>query len=373
MATELEATLDAIAAESSKIANGLDSFRDAVKAFKEAANNAGKAWSGSWLGYQSRVYYNGLRPPPAGAHFDPSSGLRTRAYTNGTVGDWQEYEYDEIYDRLKSTVDAKVFDDLHETANKARESVSYAQDRLISVLTAINEKSGSLYIERLIQDAYDAKCPNARDLVDAQRPSGAVISRDTVAISNGWQAPPHIGFLAVVLAFESPFIVAKKIQKLAGRAKEHIQHRKSSTASATQGGNKIFIGHGRSTAWRDLKDFLQDRLMLEWDEFNRVPIAGITNVARLSQMLDDASIAFLVMTAEDEQIDGKLHARMNVIHEAGLFQGRLGFTRSIVILEEGCETFSNIDGLGQLRFPAGNIASIFEQIREILEREGLLD
>jgi predicted nucleotide-binding protein len=40
---------------------------------------------------------------------------------------------------------------------------------------------------------------------------------------------------------------------------------------------------------------------------------------------------------------------MNVVHEAGLFQGRLGFTRAIIMLEEGCEEFSNIEGLGQLR------------------------
>jgi len=45
---------------------------------------------------------------------------------------------------------------------------------------------------------------------------------------------------------------------------------------------RIFIGHGRSNLWKDLKDFLQDRLNLKWDEFNRVPIAGITNTDRLS-------------------------------------------------------------------------------------------
>jgi predicted nucleotide-binding protein len=51
--------------------------------------------------------------------------------------------------------------------------------------------------------------------------------------------------------------------------------------------------------------------------------------------------------------------RMNVIHEAGLFQGRLGFTRAIVMLEEGCEEFSNIEGLGQIRFPNNNIKAAF--------------
>ena len=54
-------------------------------------------------------------------------------------------------------------------------------------------------------------------------------------------------------------------------------------------------------------------------------------------MLDGAAIAFLVLTAEDERADGKLQARMNVVHEVGLFQGRLGFSRAIVMLEEGSE------------------------------------
>jgi predicted nucleotide-binding protein len=90
-------------------------------------------------------------------------------------------------------------------------------------------------------------------------------------------------------------------------------------------------------------------------------------------MLDEAGIAFLVLTAEDELSDGKSQARMNVIHEAGLFQGRLGFTRAIVLLEEGCEEFSNIQGLGQIRFPKDKIKEVFDDIRQVLEREGILE
>jgi predicted nucleotide-binding protein len=274
---------------------------------------------------------------------------------------------------LKGVVDADEFDNFNETAKRARQGISDLRERLISVLIAINEKSDSSYVERLLQDAHNEECLSTQDFVNFCRPSGQFMSRDIVAINNGLQTPPHIALCALVQELKSPFNVATKLAKIAKRAKEHIQHRKSSTAYATTGGGKVFIGHGRSATWRDLKDFLQDRLGLPWDEFNRVPIAGITNVARLSQMLDDASIAFLLMTAEDEQKDGRVHARMNVIHEAGLFQGRLGFTRAIVVLEDGCEEFSNIQGLGQLRFPSGNIASVFEDIREILEREGLLE
>jgi hypothetical protein len=137
-------------------------------------------------------------------------------------------------------------------------------------------------------------------------------------------------------------------------------------------GDRIFFGHGRSAVWRELKDFVQDRLHLEYDEFNSDPIAGMATSERLSEMLERAAIAFLIMTAEDELADGTPQARPNVIHEIGLFQGRLGLRRAIVLVEVGCSEFSNIVGLTQIRFPKGQISACFEEVRKVLEREGII-
>jgi predicted nucleotide-binding protein len=136
-------------------------------------------------------------------------------------------------------------------------------------------------------------------------------------------------------------------------------------------GGRIFLGHGHSPVWRDVKDFLQDRLHLPWDEFNHETPAGKSNKDSLGKLLEHACFAFLVMTGEDAHPDGQ-HARENVIHEVGLFQGRLGFERAIVLLEDGCWAFSNIDGLGQIRFPKGDVNAKTEEIRQVLEREGIL-
>ena len=119
--------------------------------------------------------------------------------------------------------------------------------------------------------------------------------------------------------------------------------------------------------WRELKDFVSETLELEWDEFNREPTAGLSTMERLHAMLDGAGFALLVMTAEDEHADGSRHARENVIHEAGLFQGRLGSRKAIVLLEEGCAEFSNIVGLTQIRFPPGNIRASFQDVREVFQ------
>lgn len=137
-------------------------------------------------------------------------------------------------------------------------------------------------------------------------------------------------------------------------------------------GSKIFIGHGRSPMWRELKDFLNDRLSLPWDEFNREAVAGIHTFDRISEMLDSACFAFLIMTAEDQYSDSSIHARQNVVHEIGLFQGRLGPRKAIILMEDGCSEFSNIVGLSQIRFPKGQISATFEEIRRVLEREGVI-
>jgi predicted nucleotide-binding protein len=198
------------------------------------------------------------------------------------------------------------------------------------------------------------------------------MTRDSVVLGQGIRVPPHISILSEVLAIQNTLGATKNLAKCARQASSHLSRRRRQRRRAESVGTNVFIGHGHSQVWRELKDFIEDRLRLPVDEFNRVPVAGVTNVARLSEMLDAAAIAFLIMTGEDEQPDGKLRARMNVVHEAGLFQGRLGFTRAIVLMEEGCEAFSNIEGLGQIRFPTGNIKAAFEEIRQVMERESLL-
>lgn len=124
----------------------------------------------------------------------------------------------------------------------------------------------------------------------------------------------------------------------------------------------IVIGHGRSPLWKDLRDWLVDCYDFKIHEFNSQSVAGTTNKERLGQLLDVADVALLLMTAEDTQHDGQLRARMNVIHEIGLFQGRLGFENAPILLEEGCEEFSNIAGLGQIRFPKGDLNPAYREL-----------
>ena len=146
----------------------------------------------------------------------------------------------------------------------------------------------------------------------------------------------------------------------------------SGPPDATETQKIAFIGHGHSPLWRELEDFLEQKLHLKVVEFNSVSAVGLSTKEKLQDFLDTANVALLLMTGEDETADGRVQARQNVVHEVGLFQGRLGFERAAILLEEGCSDFSNATGIGQIRFPKGNLSSSFEGIRDWLTREALI-
>ena len=135
----------------------------------------------------------------------------------------------------------------------------------------------------------------------------------------------------------------------------------------------IFIGHGRSTLWRDLKDHLHDHHGYNVVAYEIGSRTGHAIRDILEDMLNRSSIALLVFTAEDVTSSGNYRARQNVIHELGLFQGKLGFSRGIIILEKGVEEFSNIAGIQQIRFNPGNIREVYGDVLATLRRELTLD
>jgi predicted nucleotide-binding protein len=355
----------------SEIAEKLPS--EELEKLEEAACDIGKAWSGSWLGYQSRVYYKNLSPVPAGAHFSIADGLY-KSHISETSGNWVEYTSESLINHILKKGNISDLQPFVDNAKEVNEIFEDIQSDLLSLLTPVTIRyEKDTFIQDLTEKIKKEKITSRSTYLQVLRPTGHYSSGDYNAIQGGVQTPPHFSVIADVLQIKGVYKSCATLGKYARRMASYLESQASKEDYSKRIGTRVFIGHGRSHVWKNLKDFIQDRLHLPWDEFNRIPVAGQTNITRLSTMLDNAAIAFIVMTAEDEQADQKLHARMNVIHEAGLFQGRLGFEKAILLLEEGCEEFSNVQGLGQIRFPKGKIETKFEDIRQVLERENLIE
>lgn len=131
----------------------------------------------------------------------------------------------------------------------------------------------------------------------------------------------------------------------------------------------VFIGHGHDSQWGKLYSYLYNELGLQVKVYESGPRAGLSTKEVLEELKENCNIAFLVHTGENIGTDSRQHARENVIHEAGLFQGKRGFRRAIVVLENGCAEYSNIVGINQIRFKRDHITDIFPEVLETIKRE----
>ncbi|NRQ42536.1 nucleotide-binding protein [Rheinheimera sp. YQF-2] len=350
-----------------------EGFGDLLAKLEEAIRTIGRASSNSWIGYQSCVYYKNFKTPKPGDHFSSEWGFQS-SFVQPVSENWVEYSPEDVKRLIFDMAEVPEDSDYVQKSIKVGEKFSSLKDELVTLLTVIVESTKSESIEEIRDAAKKLKSHYTQEqLISVRSPKGQFITRDSLAMSQGVIAPPHIAVQCWLLSFQSYFTQIEELGKLADRVATYLRQKyRNTTNHKSIVDGKVFIGHGRSSVWKDLSHFLSDRLKLEWDEFNRESSAGISIKDRLEAMLDQASFAFLIMTAEDEHIDSTIHARENVIHEVGLFQGRLTFKRAIILLEDGCEEFSNIHGVGQIRFPKGNVRAAFEDIRMVLEREGLI-
>lgn len=346
-------------------------FKPHLKRVLDAAVAVHDAWSGSNLGYHANVYYDGFRKPPAGAQFSVMHGIGDD-WLSGTVGEWGEFSAAQVKAAVYQIAGHPDMAECESASAETLREFNRAKGEVLSGLNIVLDGRKDAFLSSLLKQVQAVEISSAQQLSRAFLGGGQFMTQDTRALNGGARAAPHQLVIAEATALNQPAECGKQLAEVVRQIGSHLVRTERKTRVSSLVGTNVFIGHGRSPSWRELKDFIEGRLHLPSDEFNRVPVAGMSNITRLNEMLESAAFAFLVLTAEDEQRDGKLNARMNVVHEMGLFQGRLGFMRAIVLLEDGCEEFSNIQGLGQIRFPKDNIAAAFEEIRMVLEREGLV-
>ena len=336
-----------------------------------AAQKVGTVSSGSWIGYHANVYYKDLQPPPPGSHFSKEWGGRGTFVPERTRGEWVEFDPRDIKEAITRLANNPDLDATEAYQEEAAETFRSHQRNVLSIIEILTDGVESRLLLDLREEIQKLSVPTEAQVLLPLRPRH-IQSRDRLAVYQGvWIPPPHIPFLCQVQAIWSTIEVIGEFAELTRQVKMHGSRLQQLRQQDTNRGTMIFIGHGHSPMWMELKIFLGDRLGLPVDEYSRVSSAGKPTTDRLLEMMETAAFAFLLMTGEDETADGSLHARENVIHEIGLFQSRLGLDRAIVLLEEGCTEFSNIVGIGQIRFPKGNISATFDEIRQVLEREGL--
>jgi predicted nucleotide-binding protein len=343
-----------------------DDRQRSLKAIERASAEIGAAWSGSNLGYHASVYTFDLRAKRG--EFNPEWGLMERWPTHEPHQSWLVIDDNTVETEIIKRAGSPDLMALRGELPKLAKRLDAEREHALSALIAAKVKDD--FVSRQLQQLKQIASKDLGSCIQSML-RVPTYSRDAQAVAQGAQPAVHQATLALaVVAFD----IEDNFERLERICRDCARHlgRAPLEGIKSSSGATIFIGHGRDNQWLELQNLLEKKLGLRVIHFNHEAVAGISTKERLQQMVEAADIAFVVLTAEDELVDGTVSARDNVIHEVGLFQAALGFERTVAMLEDGCAEFSNIAGLGQIRFPKGRIRASFEDVREVLEREGIV-
>jgi sugar/nucleoside kinase (ribokinase family) len=132
----------------------------------------------------------------------------------------------------------------------------------------------------------------------------------------------------------------------------------------------VFVAHGANPSWLAVHHFVSERFQVPVYSFESSSWSGRQVTEALADYLERCSFAICVLTAEDFTEDGLVQARQNVIHEVGLFQGRHGFDRVVVLVEDGCDFTPKTAEPHTIRFSRNGINGALYQLDAMIRARG---
>lgn len=130
----------------------------------------------------------------------------------------------------------------------------------------IEDKSDS-FLEKLKSELDELEPKSTIGIAKYWSPKGQIMTRDMVARGQGIQIPPHIELLAEITAIGHSFGICKRAAEITTKAASHLERRNRKKRATDRVGTNVFIGHGRSSDWRVLKDFIAGST---WPSLGRV-------------------------------------------------------------------------------------------------------
>jgi len=203
------------------------SIKEPVAAIENAAKKIEEAWSRSWLGYQSSVYYDGFERPPAGAHFSKEWGIRYTHVRSSTTGLWREFDPQHVENFIYKLAGNPDLQHAQEASNKAAKSFDELHFEILSIFnTGISTPLDPL-LKSLKSDIEQLKLYSEDDYLFTLSPKGQVMSRDSLAFTQGYRVPPHIKILGEMYILQQPKIQCKALSEIVKKAGSYLARKQN--------------------------------------------------------------------------------------------------------------------------------------------------
>jgi len=205
---------------------GLDKIIIAsLESLNEAVNKVDKSFCKSRLGYHSCVYYRDFQEIPPGHSFSVEWGLKETYHGMGSIGDWKEYTYGYVE---KYIYDIAGNPDVSQLLKSSDEIYSFLEDSvedIVSIITNLISNDNDDYLVSIKNKIEQMKFLSVVEILNRMSPKQQVITRDSLALSQGFRTPPHERIRAELVYINNSTAFLVKLGKLASQASNHIQRK----------------------------------------------------------------------------------------------------------------------------------------------------
>jgi len=217
------------------------------------------------------MYYRKFARPPLNEQFNAEWGL-THPLGHYPHTNWVEVSFEQVESYVFSQSGDPDQKSITDASTRALATFQSMKGRLHSLLSIMSEKHPSDDIlKELLKETGDLYVASESEIIEQLTPKHQFMTRDMKAVSQGSMTAPHLKLWAWAEFRRLPFASLQNLADIAERATDHLTTAEAvgRTSTASEGAEKrVFIGHGRSVLWKDLREFLQTRLGLEYEEFN---------------------------------------------------------------------------------------------------------
>ena len=185
-----------------------------VSLLTKAIESVARASSGSWIGYQSRVYLEDFNGNAQDWHFDTEWGFEG-SFSTTTQGPWREYRSDVVKEHIFHLASVGSLGFLDVVAKKCGLVFESAKTSLVPLLDALVDQTKDKAIQKR-RDEVEKLTPRVsfQDIVHHYSPQ-RVGTRDYRAGQGGISPPPHFQLQAEIWSLLS---CKKSLNDLAGHA-----------------------------------------------------------------------------------------------------------------------------------------------------------
>jgi hypothetical protein len=239
-------------------------IREPLRVLRQICDEVGRAWSGSNIGYHATVYYSNLQPKPPHVQFSAEWGLMDVWPTHQPDPGWETMDYKDVKDYIVSRVGHDDIQKASSALGPIRDEFVNLKENAISILSTLLSRTPDSFLQRQFKAIEQLTVRHPQNIARQFIEGGQVFSRDTTAMTQGFSVAPHQQLSALPLASMELEAALDNLEKATRLSAAHVarQEERQRPAMTTNTAITICIGHGRSPLWRELKEFLVERLHL---------------------------------------------------------------------------------------------------------------